>query len=80
MVKFPLNFEKFIYSLPTYIYTSLKQYLSVADNAGDAVLLHVSASSERQEFGNKSGLKKGTKYEIYKKLYIDMKSIYHFVL
>jgi hypothetical protein len=28
---------------------SLKQYLSVADNARDVVLLHVSASSERQE-------------------------------
>jgi len=28
---------------------SLKQYLSAADNARDAVLLHVSASSEREE-------------------------------
>ena len=28
---------------------SLTQYLSVADNARDALLLHVSASSERQE-------------------------------
>jgi len=28
---------------------SLTQYLCVADNAGDAVLLHVSAASERQE-------------------------------
>ena len=27
----------------------LGQYLSVADNARDAVLLHVSAASERQE-------------------------------
>jgi len=34
---------------------SLTQYLSVADNAGDAVLLHVSASSERQEQNNQSG-------------------------
>ena len=34
---------------------SLKQYLSVADNARDAVLLHVSASSERQEQRNKTG-------------------------
>jgi hypothetical protein len=34
---------------------SLTQYLSVADNARDAVLLHVSASSERQEFGNEAG-------------------------
>jgi len=40
--------------------------LSVADNAGDAVLLHVSAPSERQEWGNKSGLKKRTKHEISK--------------
>jgi len=40
--------------------------LSVADNAGDAVLLHVSASSETQECGNKSGLKKRTKHEILK--------------
>jgi len=29
--------------------------LSVADNARDVVLLHVSASSERQEWGNESG-------------------------
>ena len=29
--------------------------MSVADNARDAVLLHVSASSERQEFGNERG-------------------------
>jgi len=28
---------------------SQKQYMSVADNARDAVFLHVSASSERQE-------------------------------
>ena len=34
---------------------SLTQYLSVADNARDAVLLHVSASSERQEQRNKRG-------------------------
>jgi hypothetical protein len=32
--------------------------LSVADNEGDAVLLHVSASNERQECENKLGLKK----------------------
>ena len=30
-------------------------YLSVADNARDAVLLHVSASSERQKLGNQTG-------------------------
>ena len=34
---------------------SLKQYLSVADNARDAVLLHVSTSSEKQEQRNKTG-------------------------
>jgi hypothetical protein len=32
--------------------------LSVADNARDDVLLHVSASSKRQECGNETGLKK----------------------
>jgi hypothetical protein len=32
--------------------------LCVADNAGDAVLLHVSASSERQECGNETGAMK----------------------
>jgi hypothetical protein len=40
--------------------------LSVADNAGDAVFLHISASSERQEWGNKTRLKKRTKHEILK--------------
>ena len=34
---------------------SLTMYLSVADNARDAVLLHVSASSERQEGRNETG-------------------------
>ena len=34
---------------------SLTQYFSVADNETDAVLLHVSASSERQEWGNEAG-------------------------
>jgi hypothetical protein len=37
--------------------------LSAADNARDAVLLHVFASSERQECGNKGGLKKRTNHE-----------------
>ena len=32
--------------------------MCVADNAGDAVLLHVSASSERQEWGNEAGAMK----------------------
>jgi hypothetical protein len=35
--------------------------LSVADNARDAVLLHVSASSERQERRNKLGAMTKTK-------------------
>ena len=39
---------------------SLTQYLSVADIARDAVLLHVSASSERQEQGNETGAVKKT--------------------
>jgi len=34
---------------------SLKQYLSVADNARHAVLLHVPASSERQKWRNETG-------------------------
>ena len=33
----------------------LTQYLSVADNARDAVFLNVSASSERQERRNETG-------------------------
>jgi len=33
---------------------SLKQYFSAADNARDAVLLHVSAASERQERRNET--------------------------
>jgi hypothetical protein len=40
--------------------------LSVADNARDVVLLHVSATSERQECGNKTELKKTKKHEILK--------------
>jgi hypothetical protein len=31
------------------------QYLSVADNARDVVLLHVSTSGERKERGNETG-------------------------
>jgi hypothetical protein len=48
----------------------IANYLSVADNAGDAVLLHVSASSERQECGNKIGLKKTKKHQILKRSHI----------
>jgi hypothetical protein len=39
---------------------SLTIYLAVSDNARDAVLLHVSASSERQERGNETGAMKKT--------------------
>jgi len=39
---------------------SLKQYLSVADNARDVVLLHVSASSEREERRKETGAMKKT--------------------
>jgi hypothetical protein len=46
---------------------SLKQYFSVADNARGAVLLHVSASSERQERRNEIGaLTKTTERHILK--------------
>ena len=34
---------------------TLTHYFSVADNARDAVLLHVSASHERQELRNQTG-------------------------
>jgi len=37
---------------------TLTQYFFVADNARDAVLLHVSASNERQEWRNETGLVK----------------------
>ena len=40
--------------------------MSVADNARDAYLLHVSSSNERQECGNNTGLKQGTKHDILK--------------
>jgi len=43
------NFHKFPVFLRICKVTFLKKYLSVADNARDAVLLHVPASSERQE-------------------------------
>lgn len=40
----------------------LSKYLSVTDNAIDAVILYVSASSERQGCEKESGqMKKGTK-------------------
>ena len=32
--------------------------MTVADNEGDALLLHVSASSERQEWNNEAGAMK----------------------
>ena len=40
---------------------SLTIYFSVADNARDDVLFHVSASSERQERRNETGEMKKTK-------------------
>ena len=38
--------------------SELTDHSSVADNAGDAVLLHVPSSSERQESGNEIGAMK----------------------
>jgi len=44
---------------------SLTQYLSVADNARDAVLFHVSASSEKQKRRNETGaMTKTTEHQI----------------
>jgi len=44
---------------------SLTEWLCVADSARAAVLLHVSASSEGQEWGDETGLmKKRTKLQI----------------
>jgi len=41
--------------------------LSVADNERDAVVFHVSAASERQEYGNKRRpVKKRTIYQVIK--------------
>jgi hypothetical protein len=46
---------------------SITKYLSVADNARYAVLLHVSASSERQEWGNTTAImKKRKRHQILK--------------
>jgi hypothetical protein len=56
IAKFPFNFYTYIDVLHIYTHMSLTKYLSVADNARDAVLLHVSASTERQEWGNETGL------------------------
>jgi hypothetical protein len=39
--------------------------LPVADNARDVVLLHVSASSERQECGNKTEIKMTKNMKFY---------------
>jgi hypothetical protein len=41
--------------LPYLSHVWIKKCLSVADNARDAVILHVSASSEGQECANDSG-------------------------
>jgi hypothetical protein len=50
---------------------SLTESLSVADSAGGAVILRVSASSEGQERGKETGLmKKRTKRQILKISYV----------
>jgi hypothetical protein len=56
---------------------SLAQYLSVADNARDAVLLHVSASSERQELGNETGAMTKTTVHPHHK---SQRGLWHFCL
>jgi hypothetical protein len=59
------NFHQCLDVLYTHTHMSLMQYSSVADNARDAVLLHVSASSERQEWGNETGkMLKRTEHQI----------------
>jgi len=55
--------------LSLYIFTSLTQYLSVADNERDAVLLHVSAASERQE----QRIETGTMTKITERNILDFK-------
>jgi len=53
--------------LHTYMCVSPTEDLFVADSAKGAVLLHISASSERQECGDETGiLKKRTKRQILK--------------
>jgi hypothetical protein len=47
-----------IHFLTINTYPYLTRCWSFADNAGDAVLLHVPASSERQEYGNNIALSK----------------------
>jgi uncharacterized MAPEG superfamily protein len=55
--------------------------LSVADNARDADFLHVSASSERQECVNKTGLKNRSKHEIlqFHEVYVSFCNVVIFV-
>jgi hypothetical protein len=48
---------------------SLTECLSVADTARNGVILHVSASSEGQEWGDERGqMRKGTKRQILKSI------------
>jgi len=54
------------------------KYLYVAGKTGDALLLHVSASSEEEEVEKKTGIKKqGTKRQNVK-LFITMELFPHF--
>jgi hypothetical protein len=55
---------------------SLMKYLSVTDNARDDVLLHVSASTERQERGNKTGLIKKRKSNSKTHTYLGIPFLY----
>ena len=55
----------------THTQVHVAECFCVSDNARDAVLLHVSASSERQEEGNETGsIKKRTKRQILKINYV----------
>ena len=56
LIPFPKRFDL----LRTQMFLWLTQYLSVADNARDAVLLHVYASSDRQEWRNETSAMKKT--------------------
>jgi len=59
---------------------SLTQYLSVADNETDAVLLHVSASNERQERGKETGaITKTTERHILTHIYACGPSVCAFI-
>jgi hypothetical protein len=60
---------------------SLTKYLSVADNARDAVLLHVSASSKEQERADKTGItKKRMEHQIMKLSDVHGSAFFYFYL